>query len=87
MDFEGRIIQADFDDLSVVSIYVHSGSAKQERQDIKMAFLTQRFMPYLKQLKADGKKVILCGDVNIVHQNNFNDISDVLFWGQVNFFL
>ncbi len=52
-----------------------------------MAFLTQRFMPYLKQLKADGKKVILCGDVNIVHQNNFNDISDVLFWGQVNFFL
>lgn len=77
MDFEGRIIQANFtsqegdkksDDFSVVSIYIHSGSSKQERQDLKMEFLTQRFMPYLKQLKADNKKVIFCGDINIVHQ-------------------
>ncbi len=28
MDFEGRIIQADFDDLSVIPIYIHSGSSK-----------------------------------------------------------
>lgn len=68
MNFEGRIIQADFSDFSVVSIYIHSGSSKQERQDLKMEFLTQRFMPYLKQLKTQNKKIIFCGDVNIVHQ-------------------
>ncbi|SMN16474.1 Exodeoxyribonuclease III [uncultured Candidatus Thioglobus sp.] len=68
INFEGRFIQADFEGFSVISIYIHSGSAKQERQDLKMEFLTQRFMPYLKALKADGRKVIICGDVNIVHQ-------------------
>ncbi len=68
INFEGRFIQADFKDFSVISIYIHSGSAKQERQDLKMAFLTERFMPYLQELKASGRKVIICGDVNIVHQ-------------------
>jgi exodeoxyribonuclease-3 len=33
INFEGRFIQADFKDFSVISIYIHSGSAKQERQD------------------------------------------------------
>ncbi len=68
INFEGRFIQADFQDFSVISIYIHSGSAKQERQDLKMEFLTQRFMPYLKELAQSGKRVIICGDVNIVHQ-------------------
>lgn len=76
MNFEGRIIQADFGDLSVFSIYIHSGSAKQERQDLKMEFLTQRFMPYLQKIKTDKRKMIFCGDVNIVHKRrdikNFN---------------
>lgn len=68
INFEGRFIQADFKDFSIISIYIHSGSAKQQRQDLKMAFLTQRFMPYLKALSKSGKRVIICGDVNIVHQ-------------------
>ncbi len=68
INFEGRFVQADFKDFSVISIYIHSGSAKQERQDLKMEFLTERFMPYLKKLKTDGRKVIICGDVNIIHQ-------------------
>ena len=68
INFEGRFIQADFKNFSVISIYIHSGSAKQERQDLKMAFLTERFMPYLQELKANGRKIIICGDVNIVHQ-------------------
>ncbi len=67
INFEGRFIQADFDDLSVVSLYIHSGSSKQERQDLKMEFLTQRFMPHLESIQASGQKIIFCGDVNIVH--------------------
>lgn len=66
---EGRFIQADFGDLSVVSIYIHSGSNKQERQDLKMEFLTQRFMPYLENIKQNKQKIIFCGDVNIVHKS------------------
>ncbi|ABL02702.1 exodeoxyribonuclease III [Candidatus Ruthia magnifica str. Cm (Calyptogena magnifica)] len=68
INFEGRFIRADFEDLSVISIYIHSGSVKQKRQDLKMAFLTERFMPYLQEIKISGRKVIICGDMNIVHQ-------------------
>jgi len=75
-DFEGRFIQADFDNLSVISIYIPSGSAKEERQAYKMAFMTERFMPYLKKLQKDGRQYIICGDINIVHKKidikNFN---------------
>jgi len=36
----------DFKDFSIISIYIHSGSAKQQSQDLKMEFLTQRFSDY-----------------------------------------
>lgn len=68
IDFEGRFIQADFRNLSVISIYIPSGSSKQERQDYKMNFIIERFMPYLKKLQEDGRQYIVCGDINIVHK-------------------
>jgi exodeoxyribonuclease-3 len=75
-DFEGRFIQADFGNLSVISIYIPSGSSKEERQQYKMDFMTERFMPYLKSLQKDGRDYIICGDINIVHKEidikNFN---------------
>ncbi len=75
-DYEGRFIQADFGDLSVISIYIPSGSSKEERQAYKMAFMTERFMPYLKERQQDGRRYIICGDINIVHKRidikNFN---------------
>lgn len=68
IDFEARLLQADFDDLSVISIYIHSGSAKQERQNLKMEFLSERLTPYLQKLAKNGRKYIICGDLNIVHK-------------------
>ncbi|MDA9058600.1 exodeoxyribonuclease III [Candidatus Thioglobus sp.] len=68
MNSEGRIIQADFGDLSVLSIYLPSGSSKEERQAFKMEFITKRFMPHLKKLQKDGRKYIICGDWNIAHK-------------------
>ncbi|MDE0949563.1 MAG: exodeoxyribonuclease III, partial [Candidatus Thioglobus sp.] len=68
MNSEGRIIQADFGDLSVISIYLPSGSSKEERQAFKMEFITKRFMPHLKKLQKDGRKYIICGDWNIAHK-------------------
>jgi exodeoxyribonuclease-3 len=68
INFEGRFLQVDFPNFSVASIYIHSGSAKEERQALKMEFLTQRFLPYLKTLKTNKQAIIFCGDVNIVHK-------------------
>lgn len=67
IDAEGRYLQADFGNLSVVSLYLPSGSSSEERQQIKFAFLA-RFLPHLQQLINCGREVILCGDWNIAHQ-------------------
>ena len=67
IDAEGRYLQADFGKLSVVSLYLPSGSSSEERQQIKFAFL-ERFLPHLQQLIKGGREIILCGDWNIAHQ-------------------
>jgi len=67
MDAEGRFIQADFGKLSVISLYLPSGSAKEERQLVKYSFM-ERFAPRLKTLADSGRDVIICGDWNIVHK-------------------
>ena len=66
-DREGRYLQADFGDLSVVSIYLPSGSSGAERQAVKFDFL-QRMRKPLQALRRDGRSYILCGDWNIAHQ-------------------
>jgi exodeoxyribonuclease-3 len=70
-DAEGRYLQADFGKLSVVSLYLPSGSSSDERQQAKFRFLDQ-FRPRLEQLadeaRRDGREVVLCGDWNIAHQ-------------------
>ena len=66
-DTEGRFIQADFGRLSVVSIYIPSGSSSEERQSIKFGFM-KRFMPVLKGMRRKRREYILCGDWNIAHK-------------------
>ena len=66
-DDEGRYLQADFGKLSVVSLYLPSGSSGPHRQESKYRFLAH-FFPVLKKLRADGREYILCGDWNIAHQ-------------------
>ncbi len=66
-DDEGRYVQADFGKLSIVSIYLPSGSAGPHRQASKLRFL-EHFLPVLKRLRRDGREYILCGDWNIAHQ-------------------
>ncbi|MBT9614324.1 MAG: exodeoxyribonuclease III [Burkholderiales bacterium] len=67
IDAEGRYIQADFGNLSVISVYLPSGSSSAERQQAKFSFM-QRFFPHLQALKTGGREVILCGDWNIAHK-------------------
>jgi exodeoxyribonuclease-3 len=66
-DDEGRYLQADFGKLSVVSLYLPSGSAGPHRQESKYRFM-EHFLPVLKKLKRDGREYILCGDWNIAHK-------------------
>lgn len=66
-DFEGRYIQADFGSLSIISLYLPSGSSGDERQQIKFDFMKQ-YELILKKQRADGRRYIICGDWNIVHK-------------------
>lgn len=67
IDAEGRYLRADFGKLSVVALYLPSGSSSEERQQVKFSFMA-RFMPHLRELAASGREVILCGDWNIAHK-------------------
>ncbi|HSV82012.1 MAG TPA: exodeoxyribonuclease III, partial [Ramlibacter sp.] len=69
-DAEGRYVELRFDTpsrkLSIISCYFPSGSSGEERQQAKFRFLDE-FDPYLVALKQQ-REFILCGDVNIAHQ-------------------
>lgn len=66
-DREGRVIRADFDDYSVLSIYHPSGSSGDERQAFKMVWL-DFFLKYANELRAQIPGLVLCGDYNICHK-------------------
>src|SRR5690606_40419696 len=70
-DAEGRIIIADWKDLSVISAYLPSGSSGDERQQAKYRFLDV-FGPWLDDLirehKKTGREFVICGDWNIAHK-------------------
>ncbi|MFY9160841.1 exodeoxyribonuclease III [Aquirufa ecclesiirivi] len=66
-DAEGRVIRADFEDFSVISVYMPSGSSGDERQGFKMIWLAD-FYQYIDQLKKEIPHLIISGDYNICHK-------------------
>jgi exodeoxyribonuclease-3 len=66
-DNEGRIIRADYGDISVISVYHPSGSSGDERQDFKMQWLDD-FQDYIDELKKTRENLIIAGDFNICHK-------------------
>ena len=66
MDFEGRNIRADFDELSVMSLYLPSGT-NIARLDHKFTFMDD-FQNYVDNLKKEIPNLIICGDYNICHE-------------------
>ncbi|MFN0201325.1 MAG: exodeoxyribonuclease III [Bacteroidia bacterium] len=65
-DFEGRVIRADFEGFSVISVYYPSGTSGDERQGVKEEFLTD-FQQYINALKQTHPNLIICGDYNIAN--------------------
>lgn len=66
-DDEGRVLRADFGDISVMSVYHPSGSSGDLRQSFKMKWLSD-FSAYISDLKKEVPNLILCGDFNICHK-------------------
>ena len=67
IDAEGRYLEAQFGNLSIISLYLPSGSSGPERQAIKFSVM-ERFYEHLAALQASGREVVICGDWNIAHQ-------------------
>ncbi|HRH11649.1 MAG TPA: exodeoxyribonuclease III [Bacteroidia bacterium] len=66
-DFEGRILLADFQDVTVMSVYHPSGSSGDDRQAFKMKWLAD-YQEYINDLKKSRQNLILSGDFNICHK-------------------
>lgn len=66
-DVEGRVLRADFGDLTVVCAYIPSGTTGDVRQEFKMDFL-EVFLKFIKDLRKERPNVVVCGDYNICHK-------------------
>ncbi len=66
-DPEARCLEMRFGKLSILSLYVPSGSSSEQRQQAKFRFMDS-FMPYLKALRRKRRDYIICGDWNIAHK-------------------
>ncbi len=66
MDFEGRNIRADFDNLSVMSLYLPSGT-NDARLNHKLEYMDM-FQSYVNELKKELPNLVICGDYNICHE-------------------
>jgi exodeoxyribonuclease-3 len=66
-DDEGRVIRADFKDLSVISAYFPSGTTGDERQNFKYKFLDD-FHRYASDLVKEKRDLVISGDYNICHK-------------------
>jgi exodeoxyribonuclease III len=67
-DAEGRYLELRYGTLSIVSLYLPSGSAGPQRQASKDRFLAC-FLPKLAAWRASGRDYVICGDWNIAHRN------------------
>lgn len=63
-DLEGRVIRADFGELSVINVYFPSGTTGELRQAVKMDFMVD-FHSYLNELRKVRKNLVISGDFNI----------------------
>jgi exodeoxyribonuclease-3 len=66
-DSEGRYLQADYAGISVISLYLPSGSSSDEAQAKKYAFM-DTFLDHLRALRRKRREFIICADWNICHK-------------------
>jgi len=72
-DCEGRVLRADYQNFSLMSVYFPSGTSGDHRQQVKEAFLADFYL-YIQELKKQIPNLIISGDINICHTEK--DIHD-----------
>lgn len=66
-DREGRVLRLDFEECSVMNVYMPSGSSGEERQQFKFEWMDD-FLPYAKKVASEIPHLVICGDYNICHR-------------------
>lgn len=66
-DSEGRTLVADYGDFVLFNVYFPNGKASEERLQYKMDFYAS-FLSHVDNLRKEGKRIIVCGDVNTAHR-------------------
>ena len=66
MDFEGRNLRVDYNEVSIMSLYLPSGT-NSARLEFKLNFMAE-FQKYVNELKKDIPNLVICGDYNICHE-------------------
>lgn len=66
-DSEGRVLRADFGDITIVCVYIPSGTTGDARQAVKMQFL-EDFLQWVTVLRKERPNIVVCGDYNICHK-------------------
>lgn len=67
IDGEGRYLEAVYKNISVVSLYMPSGSSGDERQEFKYRMM-DIMLPLLQKMKKRRRQYLICGDWNIAHR-------------------
>jgi exodeoxyribonuclease III len=66
-DREGRVLRIDFEETSIMNVYMPSGSSGEERQKFKFEWMDD-FLPYAKKVTDEIPHLVICGDYNICHR-------------------
>jgi len=66
-DEEGRVIMTEFPEFVLFNVYFPNGKQNSDRLNFKLEFY-ETFLKKVDHLKAQGKKVVFCGDVNTAHR-------------------
>jgi len=61
------MIRVDYGDMTIICVYIPSGTTGDIRQTFKMEFL-EYFTEYILNLRKERKEILICGDYNICHK-------------------
>ena len=64
---EGRVVIAEYPEFTLFNIYFPNGKKDESRLKYKMDFY-EAFLQFADTMKAEGKKLVICGDVNTAHK-------------------